>query len=220
MPLPRLPARRLLLLALWLAFVSYAFVCAPPGSDTTKDLILDAILFRSDRLDVSVIAVFNLLGVLPTIYASLLLADGAGRKLKAWPFVLGSCFLGAFALLPYLALREDDGRFLGKRQGAIRLFDSRALGVGLLVVTLLLVGLGLFQGELSRYLALFHSDSLVHVMTLDLIALSLVFPSALGSDMERRGLRNSTWFWLIAAVPLLGPAIYVAFRPRLSDATV
>ncbi len=200
---------------MWLVFVSYAFIWAPVDRGNTMSLIMDAIFFRTDRLDVSVIAVFNLLGVWPGIYASILLADAAGRRLPAWPFVLGSCVLGAFALLPYLALREDDGTFRGTRTGAVRFFDSRAVGAGLFASTLLLIGLGLLRGDLARYGAMFKTESLVHMMTIDFAVLSCVFPSALAADMERRGLRSRSLFWLVASLPLVGPAAYVALRPKL-----
>jgi len=216
-PLPRLPARKLLLATLWLLLVGYTSFFAPTGAPSaTVTLIVDAILLRTDRVDAGVIAVFNLLGIWPLLYAALLLAEGSGRTLKAWPFVLGSCFLGAFALLPYLALREDDGRFLGTHSGLVRFFEMRLVGIILFSITLTLVIFGLSRGEQSGYLTLFSVEPFVHIMSLDFLVLCSVFPSVLAADMERRGMTDARLFWLITAVPLLGPAFYIAFRPALA----
>ena len=204
---------------MWIAFVGYATLFAPADRGNTAALIMNALLMDTDKVDAGVIAVFNLLGVVPALYASLLLADGAGRRVPAWPFVIGSCFLGAFALVPYLALREDDGRFLGERRGFVRFFDSRVVGIGLLLSTLSLVGFGLMRGELTRYRALFETEALVHVMTIDFILLTVLFPTVLASDMARRGLQNRRLFSLISCIPLFGPAFYVALRPALSETT-
>lgn len=206
---------------LWIAFVAYAVSSAPAGAaGGTQALIMDAMLLRTDRVDAGVIAVFNLLGVWPALYAAHLLADGLGRRLPAWPFVLGSCFFGAFALLPYLALREDDGKLRSETSRTVRFFEARAVGVILLLTTLTLVGLGLVVGNLDAYATLFSSEPLVYIMTLDFLVLSSVFPSVLASDMERRGLSNRSLFWLVSCIPLLGPAAYVALRPRLSAPSI
>lgn len=50
-------------------------------------------------------SLFNLMGVYPAIYAALLVPGGrSANGVPAYPFVIGSFFLGAFALLPYMAL--------------------------------------------------------------------------------------------------------------------
>ncbi len=213
--MPRLPARKVLLLLAWGVVSGYVIFFAPPDRGTTMQLIQDALFLRTDRVDPAVIAVFNLLGVVPGLYACLLIADGAGRKLPAWPFVIGSCCVGAFALLPYLALREDDGLMKGDVQGAVRFFDSRLVGLFLFASASSLLFMLLFRGSLDAYLNLFWREPLVHVMTLDLVVLCVVFPSVLGADMERRNMRDRRLFWLTALLPIVGPATYVALRKPL-----
>ena len=49
-------------------------------------------------------SLFNMMGVYPAVYAALLVPGGrSAGGLPAWPFITGSFFLGAFALLPYMA---------------------------------------------------------------------------------------------------------------------
>ncbi len=55
--------------------------------------------------------------------------DGRGQKIRAWPFATGSFAVGAFALLPYLALREPNPEFVGIENLFIKIFDSRITGV-------------------------------------------------------------------------------------------
>ena len=159
---------------------------------------------------------FNLLGVWPMMFAAVLLADAAGRRLPAWPFVIGSFFSGAFAVLPYLALRDDHGDFPGERRAFVRFFDARATGVLLALSTLALVAYGL-TGSPAVYAEWFEADALVHIMTIDFCLLCLIFPTVLGDDMARRGLQSRTLFWAVSLVPLLGPASYLALRPRLTE---
>jgi hypothetical protein len=45
--------------------------------------------------------------------------------------------------------------------------------------------------------------------------LCLLFPTLLGDDMARRGLKNSSVFWAVALVPLVGSLLYLCLRPQL-----
>jgi hypothetical protein len=62
-----------------------------------------------------VVALFNLMGVWPFVLAAQLAPWLRRRPLPLWPFALGSMVLGAFVLLPGLAVaghlsRWGDGR--------------------------------------------------------------------------------------------------------------
>lgn len=212
--LPRLPGRRLILFTVWLALSAQALLASPSLRPETLDLLWSLFGPPGPSVDPGVYAVFNLLGAWPMMYASVLLADGAGRRLVAWPFVVGAFFSGAFAVLPYLALRGDHTDFRGQRRGFVWFFDTRAFGVFVALFSLGLIvhGLGV---DPDAYRALFHADKLVHIMSIDLCVLSLAFPVVLGDDMARRGLRSRTLFWAVACVPVVGPALYIALRPRL-----
>ncbi|MGB3616264.1 MAG: hypothetical protein WBA10_20905, partial [Elainellaceae cyanobacterium] len=51
------------------------------------------------------------------------------------------------------------------------------------------------------------------VMSLDFVLLCLLVPALLGDDIARRN--ASPWFWLAAALPMLGLALYFCLRPPL-----
>jgi len=202
---------------LWLGFVGYAFTLAPPEQPDTWDLIQRLIRFDVTGINPLVVALFNLMGVWPGIYAAVLLTDGRGQKIPAWPFVAGSFALGAFALLPYLALRRPFPHWRGSVPLTLRIWNSRLLGAVWLVLTLGLLGYGLSQGSWADWWQAFQTSRFIHVMSLDFALLSLLFPLVLGDDLSRRGVNPVPWLVLVSVLPLVGPAFYITVRPPLPD---
>ena len=206
--------RKLGLWLLWGGAIAYAFLLAPPNQPDTLTLIQKLSTGDWHGINPSIIALFNIMGIWPMIYSCLLLIDGRTQKIPAWPFVAGSFGVGAFALLPYLALRNSNSDFTGPKTALLKLLDSRWTGVFLALGTIALVGYGAIAGDWSDFVAQWQTSRFIHVMSLDFCLLCLLFPTALGDDMARRGLHNSRIFWA-ASLPLLGPVIYLALRPPL-----
>ena len=90
---------------LWAGFALYAFLLAPPDRPETFDLIVRLSTGQVAAENPLIVALFNLMGIWPLVYCCVLFADGRGQPVRAWPFAIGSMVLGAFVLLPYLALR-------------------------------------------------------------------------------------------------------------------
>ncbi|MBA3922377.1 MAG: DUF2834 domain-containing protein, partial [Nostocaceae cyanobacterium] len=90
----------------WLGFVTYAFVFAPPDRPETFELIKNLSTGQWQGINPIIVTLFNIMGVWPIIYSCLAFIDGRGQKIPAWPFATASFAVGAFALLPYLALRQ------------------------------------------------------------------------------------------------------------------
>ena len=182
---------------------------------------------------------FNAMGVLPAITLALLLQPEDQYKVKAWPFITASFGFGAFALLPYFMLRGprdpgvvagDAGNVDAKNQPSLpkRIGNSK-LNAALLSVLSLLLLYGAISSALpghtflwERYTDLYRSSKLVHVTTLDFIALSLIMPYAVRLDAAERSGRSNGYetndhFRLsnLAYLPLVGPALYLLLRPSL-----
>lgn len=200
---------------LWLSFLVYSFVFAPPDDPQTLDLVLRLSSGQWESINPLVIALFNLMGVLPLIYCAVLFVDGRDQKLWALPFGIASFFLGAFALLPYLALRQPNPSFSGELNWGLRILDSRWLGWGLIAIALLLLGWGLSEGSWPDFVQQWHSSRFINTMSLDFCLLSSLFPALLGDDMARRGLVSPLLFWVVALTPLFGPLAYLCIRPPL-----
>ncbi len=201
---------------IWLGLIIYAFGFAPPDNPTaTFNLINNLVTGKWEGINPLIIALFNIMGVWPFIYSGVLFLDGKGQKIPAWPFVTLSFGVGAFALLPYLALRQPNPTFLGEKNWFLKAIDSRIFGAIAALSALILVGYGITQGNWSDYFYQWQTSRFIHVMTLDFCLLCLLFPTILADDMARRGLNNPVIFWLVALIPLLGPAFYLTLRPPI-----
>ena len=196
------------------AYIAYA-VLAAPHSDPPGVSFLSLALGQGPARNPAVWGVFQLLGVVPLMYWALMFPDGRGQRVWAWPFALGMMALGAFSLLPYLILRRPySDPVPGPRPLAVRWCGGRpfALFVTLALASLLvLIGGG---GILADYVYWFRHSNFVHLMTVDLLVLLLLFPALLRDDMARRGVPSEDGMGRAAlAVPLLGPALYLLRRP-------
>lgn len=200
---------------LWVSFAVYAFFLAPPNQPDTFELIKNLSTGKWDGINPLVIALFNIMGIWPMIYSGLIFSDGREQKIPAWPFAVGSFGVGAFALLPYLALREANPKFTGSKDIVLKIFDSRWLGVALTIGTLVLLSFGLLKGDWADFIQQWQNSRFIHVMSLDFCLLCLLFPALLGDDMARRGMKNSSVFWAVALVPLVGSLLYLCLRPQL-----
>lgn len=176
---------------LWVGFVTYAFLLAPPDQPDTLYLIKNLSTGQWEGINPLVVSLFNIMGVWPMIYSCLLFIDGRAQKIPAWPFASVSFGVGAFALLPYLALREPSTEFPGKKNAFLLLLDSRLTGVVLTIGAVILVAYGLGNGDWGNFVQQWQTSRFIHVMSLDFCLLCLLFPALLGDDMGRRGLKKS-----------------------------
>lgn len=197
--------------AIWCAFVAYAAWLAPPN-----DPVLIGRLLRGDvaRVDPSIVAVFDILGVVPVLASGFVLRDGEGRKLPAWPFALGMFILGAFSLLPWLALRRLGGPAEHSRApGRVRRWlASRVAAWGIVVALVGLTSWGLVAGSAAAYLAAFRTASLVHVMTIDLVVCACLLVV-----LAREGHGRESPLAALRWLPVLGVAIENAVLRRAAD---
>ncbi len=204
---------------IWIGLIAYAFVLAPPEQPDTFELIKRLSTGQFAGINPLIVALFNLLGVFPLIYACLLFFDGRGQSIRAWIFSLGSFGVGAFALLPYLALRRPNPHFIGQKNWLLKLLDSRWLGGLLLLGALGLLFYGISQGDWVDYGQQFQASRFVHVMSIDFCLTSLLFPALLADDMARRGLQNRSLYWFVSLLPLIGAALYLVLRPPIPVTT-
>ncbi len=136
------------------------------------------------------------MGVWPLVYSAVIFTDGRGQKISAWLFATASFGVGAFALLPYLFLRETNQKFVGQKNVLLKLLDSRLTGIILTVTAAILVAYGVQGGDWVDFIQQWHTNRFIHVMSLDFCLLSLLFPALLVDDMARRNWNNLQIFWL------------------------
>ena len=206
-------AKKIILGSLWIGFVAYAFLLAPPDRPDTLQLIQALSTGNLQGINPTVVALFNIMGILPLLYACVLYLDGRGQKLPAWLFSAASFGVGVFALLPYMALRQPNPSFVGEKNWWLKLTDSRWLGGAIAIGAIALLTYGITQGDWQDFVQQWQTSRFIHVMSLDFCLLSLLFPVLLPDDMARRGLKDQRILWAIALVPLLGALAYVTLRP-------
>lgn len=205
---------------IWIVFITYGFLLSPPNQPETFELIKNMSIGNWEGINPLIITLFNIMGIWPLIYAAVLLNDGRGQKIPAWAFTTASFGMGAFAILPYLALRQPNQEFTGAKDRLLKILDSPWLGVALSLATFALLGFGLTQGDWGDFITQWQTSKFIHVMSLDFCLLSLLFPAILADDMARRGMTNSPLFWVVVLLPLIGALLYLCFRTPLSDSEV
>ncbi|WP_026795691.1 MULTISPECIES: hypothetical protein [Planktothrix] len=204
---------------IWLGFILYAFIFAPPDQPETLDLIQNLSTGNWTGINPLIIALFNIMGIWPLIYSCVLFIDGHGQKTPAWLFATLSFGVGAFAILPYLALRQPNPQFLGKKSWFIKILDSRITGLLLTLGTIILVIYGLTQGNWEDFIQQWQTSRFIHVMSLDFLLLSILFPVLLTDDRARRGMEKSVILDWISLIPLFGALFYLTTRVPLNHQT-
>lgn len=210
--------RRLGLWAIWGGFILYVLLLAPPLQPDTFQPIQTLLTGHLPQINPVLISLFSLVGIWLLIYSCLVFPDGRMQRLPAWAFMLASAGSGVIALIPYLALREPNQSFSGRRDAWLRILEARSTGVVLAISTLVLLAFAAFFGDWSAYLYEFQTNKFVHGMSLAVGLLCVLFPypTLLSDDMARRGLTSdSQLFWLTALFPLFGPLFYLCVRPPL-----
>jgi hypothetical protein len=202
---------------IWLTFIIYSFIFAPPDKPETLELITNMSLGNWAGINPLILAEFNLMGIWPIIYGCLLFIDGRGQKIRAFPFAFASFFIGAFALLPYLAFRQPNPKFTGEKNWFLKIQDSKILGIFVTITVMILLGFGISQGNWSDFIYQWQNSRFINVMTTDFCLLALLFPTILKDDMKRRNFDRNLIYWLVSLIPLLGSSLYLCFRPSLNN---
>ena len=213
--------QKILLGLIWLTFVVYAFFFAPNlvSQAAITELIINLSLGEWSGINPLVVAIFCIMGIFPWLYAALILFDSPEQKISAYPFFIGSIGLGAFALLPYLILRQPNHHWRSQKNWLLKLLDSRFLAISSTIAIAVFLTWGLSNGDWSDFIAQWQRDRFINVMSLDFALLSLLSLAILPDDIKRRA-ANPRWFWLAAGLPVFGTLIYWCLRPQLGDHSI
>jgi hypothetical protein len=157
---------RIVSAVLWALLIAVALFAAPPASPDTSQLISRLVSGQLEGVNLSLFALFNLMGVWPAVMCVALRFD---RPWWKWIFLVGSFALGAFVLLPYFVLRPwlqprvEPSTFLG------RLLSSRWMVRALGLAAICFGGL-FFAGGLQEFGVLFRTQQFPFLMSFDFFA--------------------------------------------------
>jgi hypothetical protein len=198
---------------IWAAFSAYAFLLAPADSPDTLSLIVQLSTGQWTGINPAIVALFNLMGIWPMIYAAVMLFERSTNKFQPGLFCAASFGVGAFAILPYLALRQPDPNVSITPKPLLKLLDSRWLAIGLAIASTVLLAYGLSQGQWPEFWQQWQQNRFIHVMSLDFLMLSALFPIFAKNDALTR--KAPAGLWKICFIPLLGALTYLCLRPPL-----
>lgn len=220
------------LFALWGALVGYAFLLSPNQVPQFDSYLLRKFLnLEDDGVSINTVftSLFYVMGLWPVIYTALLIPAGKSKGLPVMPFVALSYGIGAFGLLPFMALWKPDGTVTslppdskeeleGVKNVVTRGMENPFVAWGILAGVLFCIGNAAFAGstQWKDYVTLFWMSRFVHVTSIDFMTLSLLAPFWMENDAKLRNWdgRDSPVFTLLQFTPVLGPAIYLVLRPK------
>ncbi|KAL2327175.1 hypothetical protein Fmac_020602 [Flemingia macrophylla] len=221
-----------LLFLLWAALIYYVFLLTP-NQTPSRDLyflkkLLNVIGDDGFRMNEVLVSLWYLMGLWPLAYSMLLLPTGRSSKnnIPVWPFLILSCFGGAYALLPYFVLWNPPAPPVEETQlktWPLNFLESKvtaaiSLAAGLAIITYAgLAGPDVWK-EFFQY---FRESKFIHIMSLDFIILSTFAPFWVYNDMTaRKWFDKGSWLLPISLIPFLGPGLYLLLRPTLSTVTI
>jgi hypothetical protein len=193
-------------ISIFILLIVYAVFLAPGSSNASDPIMMNLLSGRFQEVDPLVTAVFSMLGIYPVIFLMLLFPKDKHR-LPAWPFALLSFGLGAFSILPYMAVRGKKTRSKTRVPLPVEKFLLHPIFISvLLLVTLIVYGTA-FYGSLQAYTEAFTASHLVSVMTIDFFIVIWLCYDLLKKDWGCR-------YALLAFLPALGPLLLLLFRSR------
>jgi hypothetical protein len=225
----------------WVGFFVYAFLLSPgtvmDGADTTiiQSFIVDPTNL-SGAINPLYFVVFNALGIMPLVLASIVLPQGKNTGGGLWgagPFLLASLAAGYGSFGAYMSLRSSP--VSSKTQKELSwptryVFENKLYNYAVVILSAsLLFTSGLaFNPNMSsivdEYMQLASTSKLVAVSSLDLAILTVCAASLIPQDYRLRYSdddESSSTANLVAAstllVPLIGAALYCAIRPPLQE---
>ncbi|KAJ4827257.1 hypothetical protein Tsubulata_028889 [Turnera subulata] len=221
-----------LLFVLWGGLMYYVFVFAPNQTPSRDMYFLKKLsnLVGDDgfRMNQVLVSLWYIMGLWPLVYSMLLLPTGRSSKggVPVWPFLILSCFGGAYVLLPYFVLWKPPPTPVDEdelKKWPLNFLESKlTAGVSLAVGTGLIVAAGLATAaDWKEFFQYFRESKLVHATCIDFTLLSAFASFWVYNDMTaRKWSEKGSWLLLLSLVPFIGPALYLALRPKLSEMAV
>lgn len=197
---------RLLAVTLWLLLFAVPWL-GPPTRPDLGPWVLGLLRGDWEGTEPWVVVHFQLMGIWPLLLGLQLRGWWRTRPVPAWPFSAGAFVVGAYALLPWFALRRPAPHQPRPRVDAVA--PWLAGGAGLAAAALALYGV--LAGSVVAWGAAFATDGFVWTMSFDFLAL---WATSVLLARETGG----RWTW--ALVPVVGTATLLAARQDRSALTV
>lgn len=207
--------RKIAFWLLWVGFIAYALIFAPTGGKDNLQLLINLFTLKWTEINGITLSIFALVGIWLMIYSCVLFFDGRMQELPFWIFAIASVATGVIGLLPYLALREQNEHFSGSKNQFLQILDSRLTALYIITIVVALATYTIIAGDWADFVEQFLSLRFVNVMTVAVGLFWLCFPSIVGDDLARRGMKKGQILTGITFIPLVGALAYLFLRPQL-----
>ncbi|XP_015082093.1 uncharacterized protein LOC107025843 [Solanum pennellii] len=215
------------LFGLWSGLMYYVFFLAPNQTPLTDVYFLKKLLnLKGDdgfRMNEVLVGLWYIMGLWPLVYSMLLLPTARSSKgsIPVWPFLVLSCFGGAYVLIPYFALWKPPPPPVEEpelQRLPLNLLESKltagitmAAGLGIIFYA------GLSSGDVwKEFYQYFRESRFVHATSIDFSLLSAFAPFWIYNDMTaRKWYDKGSWLLPLSVIPFLGPALYLLLRPSI-----
>lgn len=199
-----------LCLAAVVALNAHSLLTMPSWQPDTWERIAAMALRDVGAVEPAAFTVFVWFGMWSLLLAALILIDGEGRRLPAWPFAFSSMVLGPSMVLLYQAFRGEARRPPPVRDRLVALASSRWVGIVIAAISLGALWDGR-TGDLGQLWTLFQTDYFTHAMLVDEAIFAILVPVFVADDARRTG-RSMGWAWAGGLIPIFGACAYLATR--------
>jgi hypothetical protein len=219
------------LFLLWGGLAAYAFLLSPNQTPLRDQYFIEKVVgLTSDSVPLNTVFynLFFIMGIWPLIYTALLVPAAKSRNgIPAWPFFTLSYAVGAFGLLPFMALwqpLEKAPKLPPKKENLEGIGNLLGRGMESPILPLFLLGGSLFcigsaaaagGAAWAEYFRLLQESRLVHVTTLDFLTLTTLAPFWMENDAQLRNWEGKdSLLPVLSFIPVIGPALYLCLRPK------
>ncbi|KAG9448580.1 hypothetical protein H6P81_008545 [Aristolochia fimbriata] len=222
----------ILIFGFWAGLMYYVFMLAPNQTPSQDMYFLQKLCFLKGndgfRMNEVLVSLWYIMAFWPLVYTMLLIPSGrsSNSKTPVWPFLMLSCFGGAYALIPYFVLwkpppptvKESDLESWPLKFLESKITAAVVLAAGLALITYA----GLAGGDMwKEFFQYFRESKLIHITSLDFSLLSAFSTFWVYNDMTaRKGYEKGSWLLPLSLLPYLGPALYLLLRPPLSTSSI
>jgi hypothetical protein len=202
--------RRAIYLGAFVALNAHSFLTMPGWQPDTWNRIAAMATRDFSAVEPAAYAVFVLYGMWSLLLAALILIDGEGRRLPAWPFALSTMVLGPSMVFLYQAFRPAEADVARTRSPLEKVARSPWLGIVIGAITLGALRDGR-TGDLGALWAQFQTDYLTHAMLVDEALFLILVPVLVAQDLRRSG-HGPAWVWVSLVLPIFGACAYLTRR--------
>lgn len=161
--------------AWWAVLSAYSILAGPPMRNETWLLVQRLATFQWEGIEPILVAHWNLMGLWPMLFSATVIPRQQKWRPRATWFIIGSFFLGAFALLPYFALRREISASPKPPHGFAAVLAAPAVRLGIELAMVGVALIGIFIGDPDNFAALWRADKFVHIMGLDFMSLLMLY---------------------------------------------